>query len=374
MRPPHRLYFVLQGAQETRAILLGEPGIEGLTAGRFAQMAMQIAHAERHPDARFRERLAGRAKHAGVVLQGARGQRDIGRDHDVARPGMRCDPVVRGVGARGHGDVTDERVAAGAQAAIADDMDGEAVAFGDPLDLGLDRAGVAIDINLKHDFASSRRPLIRNLKAEDSVALAPEDMDFISNFSTLWAVFLGAILATLGGFVATQMEWYLERRRRERNAALFFGEVLSTMTIVLGFAADTKKIGDPYGPITMRMFRSAMGEVDIYNRNRESLYDLNQAELRARIHTLVLRINMSIDGIFDAANTIEELTRSLEKVDVRAEERTKLEARIAALDERREGSFDFIQETIPQLRGVINELEPIARFSYDAVEKAVRNA
>ena len=206
------------------------------------------------------------------------------------------------------------------------------------------------------------------------MALAPEDMDFISNFSTLWAVFLGAILATLGGFVATQMEWYLERRRRERNAALFFGEVLSTMTIVLGFAADTKKIGDPYGPITMRMFRSAMGEVDIYNRNRESLYDLNQAELRARIHTLVLRINMSIDGIFDAANTIEELTRSLEKVDVRAEERTKLEARIAALDERREGSFDFIQETIPQLRGVINELEPIARFSYDAVEKAVRNA
>ena len=33
------------------------------------------------------------------------------------------------------------------------------------------------------------------------MALNPEDLDFISNFNTLWAVFLGAILATLGGFV-----------------------------------------------------------------------------------------------------------------------------------------------------------------------------
>src|ERR1700760_3069514 len=99
-------------------------------------------------------------------------------------------------------------------------------------------------------------------------------MDFISNFSTLWAVFLGAILATLGGFAATQMEWYLDRKRRERNAALFFGEVLATLSILLGMAERTTKIGDPFGPITMRMFRSALGEVEIYNRNRETLYDI----------------------------------------------------------------------------------------------------
>ncbi|HEY0106963.1 MAG TPA: hypothetical protein VGB91_12840 [Rhizomicrobium sp.] len=206
------------------------------------------------------------------------------------------------------------------------------------------------------------------------MALAPEDMDFVSNFSALWAVFLGAVLATLGGFAATQMEWYLERRRRERNAALFFGEILSTLNIVLGLAADTKRIGDPYGPITTRMFRSAMGEVEIYNRNRESLYDLSQADLRARIHTLVLRISMSIDGIFDASNTIDELARRLDASELGAEERAKIEARLAGLSERRESSYEFVLETAQQLRGVIKELEPIARFSYDAVEKAVRNA
>jgi hypothetical protein len=205
------------------------------------------------------------------------------------------------------------------------------------------------------------------------VALAPEDMDFISNFSTLWAVFLGAILATLGGFGATQMEWYLEHRRRERNAALFFGEVLSTLNIVLGFAESTRKIGDPYGPITTRMLRSALGEVDIYNRNRETLYDLTNTDVRARIHTLILRISMSIDGILDATNAIASIAPQLEDAALPPGERAKIEARLVALNERREGSFEFVMESGAQLKLVIKELEPIARFSYDEIEKAIRN-
>jgi len=206
------------------------------------------------------------------------------------------------------------------------------------------------------------------------VALAPEDMDFISNFSTLWAVFLGAILATLGGFAATQMEWYIERRRRERNAALFFGEVLTTLNLVLDFAARTKQIGDPYGPITMRMLRSAQREIDIYNRNRETLYDLSHTDLRARLHTLILRITMSIEGVSDTTTTIASLEPQLESPDLRAEDRAKIEARLAALKENRESAYDFIGENTIQLKAVIKELEPIAKFSYDAVEKAVRNA
>jgi hypothetical protein len=205
------------------------------------------------------------------------------------------------------------------------------------------------------------------------MGLAPEDMDFISNFSTLWAVFLGAVLATLGGFAATQMEWYLERRRRERNAALFFGEVLATLNIILGLVDDTKKIGDPYGPITIRMLRSATGEIDIYNRNRETLYDLHQVELRARIHTLILRIMMSADGVFDTTATLATVEPQLDNPNLSTGERTKIEARVTLLRQNREGAYAFIQENALQLRGVITALEPIARFSFEEVERAVRN-
>jgi hypothetical protein len=204
------------------------------------------------------------------------------------------------------------------------------------------------------------------------VALAPEDMDFISNFSTLWAVFLGAILATLGGFAATQMEWYLDHKRRGRNAALFFGEVLATLSIILSMAERTRQIGDPFGPITMRMFRSALGEIEIYNRNRETLYDISKPDLRARIHTLILRITMSIDGISDTTTTLVMLEPQLEDTTAPAE-RARLEARIALLKQNRQGACEFVQESADNLKIAIRELEPIANFSYEQIEKAVRN-
>ncbi len=204
------------------------------------------------------------------------------------------------------------------------------------------------------------------------MALDPSEMDFIQNFSTLWAVFLGALLATIGGFGATQLEWHIERKRRERNAALFFGEVLATLKILLGFAADTRKIGDPYGPITQRMLRSAAGELDIYARNRETLYDLSHPELRTRIHTLSLRIGMSIDGLFDANNAIVALQDQM--ADMSEARRLESEQRIANLTRSREGSFEFLMESAEQLKAVIRELEPIAKFSFENVERAVRRS
>lgn len=205
------------------------------------------------------------------------------------------------------------------------------------------------------------------------MAVTP-DMDFIQNFDTVWAVFLGAVLATLGGFTATQLEWYLERKRRERNAALFFGEVLSTMHILLAMAQRATTIGDPYGPITVRLFRSALGEVEIYNRNRETLYDLRDSALRARIHTLMLRVGMSVDGIFDVTNTLNELERERERPTVSADEKAKIDARIPVLIQSRQGSLEFVQENAELMTAIIKQLEPIARFSFDDVEKAVRNA
>jgi len=204
------------------------------------------------------------------------------------------------------------------------------------------------------------------------VALRP-DMDFISNFNTLWAVFLGALLATLGGFAATQMEWILERKRRERNAAIFFGELLTTMNIILTIADETRAVGDPYGPITLRMLRSAVKEADIYNRNRESLFDLRDAELRARIHTLVLRIVMPADGVFDTTAEIGQVQALLKSPGLTLDDRAELDERLDRLRESRIASFDTLVESSTQLKNVVRMLEPIAKYSYENLDKVVRN-
>ncbi|HXC54459.1 MAG TPA: hypothetical protein VNU97_04130 [Rhizomicrobium sp.] len=206
------------------------------------------------------------------------------------------------------------------------------------------------------------------------MALKPEDMDFISNFSTLWAVFLGALLATIGGFGATQLEWILERRRRERNAAIFFGELLTTLNIILTIAGETRQIGDPYGPITLRLLRSAVKEVEIYNRNRETLFDLRDAEMRARIHTLVLRIVMPADGVFDASNEIANVELQLKTTNLDETTRMHLAARLAKLEEGRVSAFDTVLESSELLKSVVKQLEPIAKYSYENLDKVVRNA
>jgi hypothetical protein len=206
------------------------------------------------------------------------------------------------------------------------------------------------------------------------VALSPNDMDFIQNFSTIWAVFLGALLATIGGFAATQIEWVLERRRRERNAAIFFGELLTTLNIILTIAGETRGVGDPYGPITLRMLRSAVKEVEIYNRNRETLFDLRDAEMRARIHTLVLRIVMPADGVFDATNEIVNVQGQLRAPGLSDADRAELTTRLEKLEDTRVNAFDTVLESSQLLKGVVKKLEPIAKYSYENIDKVVRNA
>jgi hypothetical protein len=196
--------------------------------------------------------------------------------------------------------------------------------------------------------------------------MRPETYDFLGNMSTVWTVLLGALLATGGGFCATQLERHLEHGRRERNAALLFAEVLSTLGIILNMTHETYGRGDPFGPITLRMLRSARREIDIYDRNRESLFDIRNAALRAKIHSVVLRLAMPMDSIFDATNEIAAEQMFLKTTpnlpDLQHQE---IEDHIVELRARREGSYEFIRETAEGLKGLIASLEPIAQQSFE---------
>ncbi len=201
--------------------------------------------------------------------------------------------------------------------------------------------------------------------------MSADNFGFLTDQSTLWAVVLGALLATIGGFVATALERYLDRRERERNAALFFGEVLSTLAIIVSFAQDTRKIGEPYGPITMRMIGSARREIEIYDRNRESLFHLRDAELRARIQTLVIRLTMPLDALIEAAPEKAALQSQLRLARDNAEQ-SHLESRIAEIAARQDTGFTFVLETAAQLKPVIGALEPLAHHSFDRLDRIAR--
>jgi hypothetical protein len=198
--------------------------------------------------------------------------------------------------------------------------------------------------------------------------MASDTFGFLTDQNTLFAVILGAILATIGGFTATVMERYLDRRDREQNAALFFGEILSSLAIILRFADETKKIGEPYGPVTMRMLRSARSELDIYDRNRESIFDLRDADLRARIQTLLIRLSMPIDGVIEASDEIKAAREALRGMKDPAE-RAEFEARIQIDETRREGGYNFIVQTAAELKTVIAGLAPLAKQPFDRLER-----
>ncbi|HEY4112585.1 MAG TPA: hypothetical protein VGM17_00860 [Rhizomicrobium sp.] len=196
------------------------------------------------------------------------------------------------------------------------------------------------------------------------MALQPDEYDFLSNFSAMGAIVLGAVLATLGGLAATQIEWQFERARRERHAALFFGEVLSTIAAILALAKRVKGRGDPYGPITLRMLRQVQREITLYDRNRENLYNIRHAQLRARIHTLVLRISNPLDGILDVTAEIVALDAQLRAGPLTPEDRAQIEARIKGFSEMRESGFEFIEETAEQIAPLLKDLETVAKHTF----------
>jgi hypothetical protein len=45
---------------------------------------------------------------------------------------------------------------------------------------------------------------------------------------TLWAVVVGAVLATVGGFAATQLEQFFRRRERRRRPTMRAGVAILT--------------------------------------------------------------------------------------------------------------------------------------------------
>ena len=88
---------------------------------------------------------------------------------------------------------------------------------------------------------------------------------------------------------------------------------------------------------------------------------------------LVLRIVMPADGVFDTTNEIAHVEGLLKAPGVTDVDRAELEARLTRLKTSRVASFDTVVESSTQLKSVVRLLEPIAKYSYENLDKVVRN-
>jgi hypothetical protein len=180
---------------------------------------------------------------------------------------------------------------------------------------------------------------------------------FQPDTETLLAVILGAALATAGGFAERQVERLIQKREKERSAALFFGELLSAMRIMMRLANETRGRGDPYGPITIRFVHAVRREVEIYDRNRETLLDLRSPTIRAQISVLIARLSFALEGVIDATATLAAVGLD--------------EKQAAELRDTRNTAFDFAVESGADITALLGALAPLAQYNFTATESAL---
>jgi hypothetical protein len=203
--------------------------------------------------------------------------------------------------------------------------------------------------------------------------MALQHLSLETGQETLLAVALGAVLATAGGFLSGQFERAIHRRERERNAALLFGELLSSLKLAIELTDASRRRGDPYGMVTLRMVRVAQRETDTYNRNREVLFDLRQSALRARVHSLLVRIILALDGVLSAYDAINDADLAL-KTAASDQAKAAYETRIEAYAKDRAFAFDYAVALAAEIPPLLKALNLTANYSFEAHEHLMRQS
>ena len=190
--------------------------------------------------------------------------------------------------------------------------------------------------------------------------------DYIDNLDTLLAVIVGALLATGGALVAELVQDRLGQKRKERDAARFFGEILASVDSILDRAIASMQFGERWGDVTKRLFRTAFNESGIYERNRERLFEIRDMELRRLIHVHFLTEMVPLVALLEHFEDMTEIQQELkhaESLDV--SRRTYLQAELDALIESCEGALDAIKNEHAKTEGICELLEPLAGLSFN---------
>jgi hypothetical protein len=121
--------------------------------------------------------------------------------------------------------------------------------------------------------------------------------------------------------------------------------------------------------MTLRLIKAAQREIETYERNRSSLYDLHNSEVRIRIHVVMVQVRLSLEGVLDASLRIDEAQTKLRQT--AAEHPDHLEATrvLKILGPERETAFEFTASAAAELEALVKALQPLARVDFDALKR-----
>ena len=189
--------------------------------------------------------------------------------------------------------------------------------------------------------------------------------DYIDNLDTLLAVIVGALLATGGAMVAELVQDRLGRKRKEREAARFFGEILTSADRVLDRAFSSLDIGEQWGSVSKRLFRTALDETAVYERNRERLFDIRDIPLRRAIHLHFLEETVPLVALVETWDEIDEIEKELSSTDLLNSTRQQfLESELTRLHTSRSGALETVKQKHAETDKICKLLEPIAGLTF----------
>jgi len=193
--------------------------------------------------------------------------------------------------------------------------------------------------------------------------------DSVGNLDTLIAVVIGAVLATSGALFAELIQERLNRKRRQRDAARFFGEILSSIDRVLDFAFRSQSIGDQWGPVTMRLFKTALREAGVYERNRERLFDIKDMELRTSIHSHFLVETFPIEAVIEYCQEVDQLEQALnDEIPPSPARAEQMKARLVELRAAQNQALTSLRSEHAKTGQICAHLEKLAGVAFNQAE------
>ena len=197
--------------------------------------------------------------------------------------------------------------------------------------------------------------------------------DYVGNLDTLLAVIIGAFLATSGALVADIIQDRTNRGRREREAARFFGEIITSIDQLVDFSVRSQAVGDRWGSITVRLFQTVLNEIAVYDRNRERLFDIRDMALRSRIHVHILTEAVPLRTIVENAEEMADVERTLaDRPDLPADIADKLRRGIADIRGNMDAALETVQREQRQTPGICKALERLARVKFGREDQIQR--